>query len=498
MATENVKIVISAQDRTKVGFGSASRGLKGLGSSFKQLGAIILGPLGIVAGIAALTAGISKGIKATADFEQQMSNIATLISGDSTRAIDDFREGIQALLKVTPKSAEELGAAAYQIVSAGIGDTTKALEVLAASSRLAVAGLGTTEEATDLLTSALNAFQIDSKDADKTANILFATVKAGKTTVSELARAFGQVAPIASEMGISLMDLQAATAALTTSGLKTSVAQTALKAAMSNLLKPTAEMQLAFEELGVVSGKQLIESSESIVDVFSKIRNTLADNEGAFAKAFGSVEGLAAVLSLTGAQGESYNSTIEQMKSGTDILGEAVGKQTEQFNAQWQILKNRSNVAFQDLAVNILPTLVKVMSALPAWTNKFIIVPFQQVTDVLGTVIFTIDKLNNKINALVNRAKSVTVGLFSKITRNIGAGIGAVTAPLGFATGGVVPGPLGAPVPAIVHGGETIIPAGKRGGGATIIINNPVLLDRNMVEKLSQEIGLLLRNDLRV
>lgn len=35
---------------------------------------------------------------------------------------------------------------------------------------------------------------------------------------------------------------------------------------------------------------------------------------------------------------------------------------------------------------------------------------------------------------------------------------------LGFATGGVVPGPIGAPVPAIVHGGETIIPAG--GGGA--------------------------------
>ena len=34
------------------------------------------------------------------------------------------------------------------------------------------------------------------------------STKAGKTTVAELARGFGQVAPIAAEMGIELMDLQ--------------------------------------------------------------------------------------------------------------------------------------------------------------------------------------------------------------------------------------------------------------------------------------------------
>ena len=40
----------------------------------------------------------------------------------------------------------------------------------------------------------------------------------------------------------------------------------------------------------------------------------------------------------------------------------------------------------------------------------------------------------------------------------------------GFALGGVVPGPRGAPMRAIVHGGETIIPAGK-GGGGNITVN---------------------------
>ncbi len=38
---------------------------------------------------------------------------------------------------------------------------------------------------------------------------------------------------------------------------------------------------------------------------------------------------------------------------------------------------------------------------------------------------------------------------------------------LSFAGGGVVPGPIGAPVPAIVHGGERITP--PDGGGTTVV-----------------------------
>lgn len=40
----------------------------------------------------------------------------------------------------------------------------------------------------------------------------------------------------------------------------------------------------------------------------------------------------------------------------------------------------------------------------------------------------------------------------------------------GFATGGTVPGPIGAPMLAVVHGGEEVIPNGKTGGGPTFNI----------------------------
>ena len=54
----------------------------------------------------------------------------------------------------------------------------------------------------------------------------------------------------------------------------------------------------------------------------------------------------------------------------------------------------------------------------------------------------------------------------------IGTIVGVGSNLLGFAEGGVVPGPKGAPVPALVHGGETIIPPGDSAQGNQQIVQN--------------------------
>ena len=57
----------------------------------------------------------------------------------------------------------------------------------------------------------------------------------------------------------------------------------------------------------------------------------------------------------------------------------------------------------------------------------------------------------------------------------------------GFQRGGIVPGPIGSPVPAIVHGGERIIPVGGGGGsGGTVIV--PLSIGGNMLGELIVDI----------
>ena len=497
MSTENVKVVISARDTTKTAFTSASTGLRGIGTSAKGLMTNLIGPLGLIAGIGLLTAKIGKGIKATADFESQLSNISTLISGDSTEAIDGFREGIHDLMKEIPVTGEELGASAYAIVSAGISDTAEALDVLKASSRLAVAGLGSTEEATDLVTSAINSFGIDAKEAEGIANTLFLTVKSGKTTVTELARGFGQIAPLASQMDVSLEDLMATTAALTTGGMKASIVYASLRGAFSNLLKPTSDMTAVMEEAGITfNDVQKSLGEDGIVKTIRMMTDAAGGSTDAVAKMFGSVEGLNSVLALMNETGEVSMEVYEGMTNGADNLTEAVNKQTEQFNAQWQLLKNQTNVAFQELAVQILPHLIAAMKLAGEVGEVFGII-YDGVTEGLTKLILTIDKVISKLQSLIALAKKASNNVISNVSAGAGALVGTVSNVLGFADGGVVPGPIGTPVPAIVHGGETVIPSG-RSIGNNITINNPVLLDNTMIERLSSEIGRVLRNDIRV
>lgn len=57
--------------------------------------------------------------------------------------------------------------------------------------------------------------------------------------------------------------------------------------------------------------------------------------------------------------------------------------------------------------------------------------------------------------------------------------IGGVIGLLGFQTGGIVPGPIGKPVPAIVHGGETILPTNHSAGNVFFSPNIEININGN-------------------
>uniref|UniRef100_A0A6M3KWD5 Putative tail protein n=1 Tax=viral metagenome TaxID=1070528 RepID=A0A6M3KWD5_9ZZZZ len=61
----------------------------------------------------------------------------------------------------------------------------------------------------------------------------------------------------------------------------------------------------------------------------------------------------------------------------------------------------------------------------------------------------------------------------------------------GFASGGIVPGPIGMPQLATVHGGETVIPANESIGNVTVNFTQPVFFDREdtmniFIDKISK------------
>ena len=333
-------------------------GIKKLVGTFQGLGAMrLFGAIGALLAFRQAMMLVKNAMFKAADFEKVMSDVNTLFN-DSGEKVAQLEQGIKSMVKSMPIAPNELGKAAYQIVSAGISDTSEALVVLEASAKLAVAGLSTTEEATNILTSALNTFKDSGLNASQTADVLFKTVKAGKTTVSELAQAFGATAPIIESVGVTLQDFSAATAALTTTGLPAAQAQNALRGAISALIKPTSEMEKLFKLVGVESGPELIETSANMGEAFKKLRDAGDANNITMADAFGRIEGLNAVIGLLDSSSESYNETLEAMINGQEQLGIAFEKQSATAQTQYMILKNNLNVVMIDLGNKILPKLV--------------------------------------------------------------------------------------------------------------------------------------------
>jgi TP901 family phage tail tape measure protein len=361
---QTLQIVIRAKDEASKVFTELESKVKRTGQGLKNAGKSLT--VGLTAPITAL--GVAS-VKAAGDFEKSLGDLSTLV-GAGTESMAKFETGLKEVMKTVPKSGDELGAAAYQIVSAGISDASQALNVLEQSGKLAVAGLGQTSEAADLMTSAINAFGLEADKANEIADVIFKTVKNGKTTVAELAQSFGMVAPVAAEMGVSFEELQAATAALTTSGLKTSVAQQQIRAAMASLLKPTKEASDLFEKLGVKSMKQLIAESGGMVQAFNRLKEASAGNEEQLAKAAGSVEGLGAILALTGNQADAFNATMADITEGSNAMDAAFEAQKATFNALWQEMKNKLNVAMIELGTAIMPAVKDLMEKVAVAAGK--------------------------------------------------------------------------------------------------------------------------------
>lgn len=250
------------------------------------------------------------------DFTAASAELATILPQTEKEA-----ERLNAQLI---RTSQEFGTTAtaqvklfYQIVSAGITDAAQANTVLIASNKLAIGGLTSTASAVDIVTSVMNSFTKQTISASRATDILFTTVKLGKTTVSELASSLGQILPSANAVGVSFEDISAALATLTTRGVSTSEAITQLNAVLTAVLKK--------QDTAAKMGRLVAEAfslqalrTKGLTNFLKDLNTALGGSETKLVKLLGRAEGARAILTL-GADG------FRQMASNVDLLTNSQG-----------------------------------------------------------------------------------------------------------------------------------------------------------------------------
>jgi len=241
-----------------------------------------------------------QAIQLSVDFEKSMSLIRGLV-GVSAEEVDKMSEAILGMAGSVGKAPGELADALYFVTSAGITDTTKALDTLEVSAKAATAGLGTTKDIADLSTSIMNAYSPGMYSASVATDTLVAAVREGKAEANEFAPAMGKVIPVAAAFGVKFQDVAATMAALTRQGAAAGTSAIYLRQVLNDLLDPTVKAQEKLNEVGL-SGEKLrsIIQQEGLLNGLLTLKDAFGGNEAEIAKVFGNVRSLTAVFSLLG------------------------------------------------------------------------------------------------------------------------------------------------------------------------------------------------------
>lgn len=356
-------------------------------------------------GAAALTAA-GAATKVAADFQSQMSNVQTLLTGtqdEIAAKVSKYGDIVKEVSRTTGLETSNLTDGLYQVVSA-FGDVDDAAKIMEIAAKSAKAGNAETSDAVNLLSAVTKGYGDISAEANqKAADLAFTTVRLGQTSFPELASSMGKVIPLCATMKVSEEELFGAMATLTGVTGGTAEVSTQLKATIQGFMQPTTAMTSALKKLGYENGQVAIESL-GLQGALDALKESVNGDELAFAGMFSSVEAKTAVLALAGAQSEDFTNKTKEMYSATGAAESAFDTQTANLKGTLGKLKQAASTAVIELGEKFLPvvqTLAEwVLENMPA-IQATIEVVFDHLTTVTNTCVEYITMLKDAASAWV-------------------------------------------------------------------------------------------------
>lgn len=341
-----VKILFEAEDKLSKNVKLMEQRLDAFGRSASDIAAPLAAGadkvLELTTAVHAL-AGLAIGfaIQKNGEFSESFGEITTLVS-TAGADMEAFRESILDYARDSGKSLEDLNGAIYTAISAG-QDYTDALALVEQAEQAAVAGKADLQSTTLLLASTMNAYGKEVGEVGAVSDVFFQIVKYGLTTLPELAEHFGQVTNIAANAGVPIETLGAAIASLTASGVNTPEAITAIKSAISNIIKPSKEASELAAQLGIGFDAQTLKA-EGLEVILKNVATATGGNAEQMAVLFGNVRGLNAAMTLTGTGSEKFNTALGAMKNSAGATSAAYAKMADEMGIINQKLVNNFDI----------------------------------------------------------------------------------------------------------------------------------------------------------
>ena len=329
----------------------------------------------------ALTAGFALSTKKAIDFESQMNTTKSLLA-DTIPTADELNSTTEKLGESSKGWAKQ-----YGISTASINEGMQEIIKKGFDSNQTIAAMPSILDATkasgddfnvvmNASTNILRQFGLDAKDTGRVTDSL--TYVANKTSAgfSDMGLAMEYIGPVAHSLGMSVEETSAAIGLLSDNGISGEKAGTALRGALSKLLKPSKSNAKAMRELGF-SVEEFQSGSLKLPDIIDRIKEstkgwTEAERSSAIARAFGveAQTGMNALINQGGDALRNLTKETENARGYTKKLSNELSKSSkngvERFKSSLEVLQ--INVG-QKLLPLLTPAVEKV-SQFIEWLDK--------------------------------------------------------------------------------------------------------------------------------
>lgn len=401
-ASQAIEAFGKLKDRTT----DLEKGFNKIGKAFSNFGSLATKSLTVP--IVASTTAMGLASKKAIEFDNGMREVLTLLPELGNESFEKLKNQALSFSKDIGKAPEETVKALYQALSAGI-PRENVFEFLKTAGEASIAGVSDLKTSVDGLTSVTNAYGSEILNAQKASDIMFQTVKLGKTDFTQLSNSLFNVIPIASAIGVKFEDIGAAIAAMTAQGVPTSVATTQIRQSLVELNKEGSVAYETFKQISGESFKDFIAGGGNLQEALQMMSDYAEKTGKEVTSMFSSVDAGNAVLALSGKNASKFKDYLDQVRNSVGATSEAFKKIDDGAARQFERLKAELSALVIELGNNALPLINE--SFIPLFRDTLV--------PIIDDAIKTISSLIKTFNNLPAPLQATTVGIIG-ITAGLG------------------------------------------------------------------------------
>lgn len=366
-AEREITALYNASSRKSAGM---VRGIDNLaGISDKAFSGMLKGAEVAAAGTLAIG---TASAKAGADFESQMSTVQA-ISGANAAEMRDLKAVAEEMGRTTSFSAAEAGQGLEYMAMAG-WKTQDMVSGLPGIMNLAAASgedLGLTS---DIVTDALTAFGLAAKDSAMFADVLAAASSNSNTNVAMMGDTFQYVAPVAGSFGYDVKDVAVGIGLMANAGIKGQKAGTALRTTLTNLAKPTKQIQGYMDALSI----SLTDSEGNVKpfrDQLLSLRDAFAGLSEAeraeYAAGIAGKEGMSGLLAMVNASDADFEKLASAIENSNGAAERMANIRLDNLQGDVTLLASAAEGAGIGIYNGLMDPLREATQLATAWVQSF-------------------------------------------------------------------------------------------------------------------------------